>query len=149
MQSHSGRTHHAIVIRHHTKRRIYPEIGMAQGNNFSRPGFTLGGNVTDNVRALRVALGSVSKELSMADLAALINQRHKDRQMSATTVMRWEGGVEPDIESIAIMAQLAGVTFEQFARGDPEKRAKPGRRGAAAPRRSTTTTPRTKKKDEG
>jgi hypothetical protein len=84
--------------------------------------FVLWADVHENVRALRVAAGSVVSELSAARLAALIAEKHSDRRISASLVQRWETSVEPDYESTGIMAELAGVTFEEFAMGDPAKR---------------------------
>lgn len=84
--------------------------------------FVLGANVHENVTALRRALGSVTKELSRNDLAKLLNQRSTERQLNGSTVGRWEDDVEPDIQSIVSMAELAGVPFEAFALGDPAKR---------------------------
>jgi phosphoribosylanthranilate isomerase len=74
-------------------------------------------NAHENVKALREAMGSATRALSTADLAALITKEHPDRNVSASTVQRWELDVEPDFESVAIMARMAKVTFEQFARG--------------------------------
>lgn len=81
--------------------------------------FVLGSDVHENIRALRHALGSVARPLSFAALAELIG-------VGATSVQRWEkDGAEPDYESTRRMAELAEVSFEQFALGDPEKRADP------------------------
>lgn len=81
-------------------------------------GFDLGGNVTENVVALRKALGSVAKPLSFADFAALLVQHgHPRKTLNASTVYDWTKGAEPDIASILIMSQLAGVSFEHFALG--------------------------------
>lgn len=86
------------------------------------PAFALGPSVHDNVKALRKALGSVVDELSQAKLAALVQSAHPERKVSASQVQRWEADVEPDYLSVVIMARLAGVTFEEFALGDPKKR---------------------------
>jgi hypothetical protein len=83
------------------------------------PSFELQSDVASNVFALRRALGSVTKELSRADLARLIGERHPGRTPNATTVERWEKKrVEPDYHSTRIMAELAGVAFELFALGN-------------------------------
>jgi hypothetical protein len=81
-----------------------------------------------------VALGSVSRELSAAELGRLVSARHPDgRSVSASQVQRWEDAVEPDLESIRIMALMADVPFEAFAlgvkKGSPGKPV--GRPGAA------------------
>jgi transcriptional regulator with XRE-family HTH domain len=83
------------------------------------PAFVLGPDVHANVHALRVALGSITRELSTAELAKMIADRHPGgRAVSSTVIQRWEkGGVEPDIHSIRLMAELAGVAYEQFALG--------------------------------
>lgn len=82
------------------------------------PNFQLGKDIHENVRALRVALGSVTKELSRDDLAKLIRDEHPEgRTLNGTTVQRWEADVDPDLQSLRIMAKLAGVSFEQFALG--------------------------------
>lgn len=77
-----------------------------------RPSFVLGADVHENVAALRVALGSISRPLSFAGLAEIVG-------VGATSIQRWEkDGAEPDIRSMRRMAELAGVTFEQFAVGN-------------------------------
>lgn len=82
------------------------------------PSFELKANVHENVEELRRVLGSVTRPISRADLATLLNQRDPSRQRNATTVRRWElERVEPDYDSVGIMADLAGVGFESFARG--------------------------------
>lgn len=125
MHLHTGTTRAVSGINHTDDATIYTDFGMTQGGAVRRPVFELQANVFANVRALREALGSVAKELSLADFAEAINQAHAGRQLNSTTIARWESGVEPDLESIAIMAKLAGVTFEQFALGDPSKKAVP------------------------
>lgn len=84
--------------------------------------FRLTQTVSGNVRALRVALGSVVRELSREALAEIVSERHPDkRPLNTTTVARWEAGEsEPDLHSLRIMAELAGVSMEQFAFGAPE-----------------------------
>ena len=90
------------------------------------PEFVLYRDVHENVRSLRVALGSVARELSRDDLADLIRKRHpKERAVGKSSIERWEDDSEPDIHSIAIMADLAKVSFEAFAKGDPEASAPP------------------------
>ncbi len=84
------------------------------------PEFRLSRNVHENVRELRIALGSVYHELSLADLGKLVTEQHPTRSVSASTVQRWEKDVEPDYDSVTIMAMLAGCTFEEFAKGNPE-----------------------------
>ncbi len=80
--------------------------------------FTIGENVSANVQELRRFLGSISKPLSFDDLATIVAEKHPTRRtLNGTTVMRWADGTEPDIASIAIMANLAGVSFEEFALG--------------------------------
>lgn len=79
----------------------------------------LGANVHENISALREALGSVERPLSFAALARRVG-------VGSTSIQRWEkDGAEPDIHSIRRMAELAGVTYEEFALGDPAKRADP------------------------
>lgn len=87
------------------------------------PQFVLGRNVHENVRQLRVALGSITRPLGVIDLARVLSDRHPERSISMSTVQRWEAGTEPDLLSIRVMADLAGVTFEQFAFGDPNAKA--------------------------
>lgn len=79
--------------------------------------FVLGANVSENVFALRVAAGSVMSPLSTAKMAALVGARHATRKVTPTLIQRWEEGVEPDYESLRILAELAGVSFEAFALG--------------------------------
>lgn len=87
------------------------------------PSFRLGTSVAQNVANLRVALGSATRALSRDDLAKLITEQHPTRVLSGSSVERWEkDGVEPDYESAAIMARLAGVPFEAFALGDTSGR---------------------------
>lgn len=81
-------------------------------------GFELGENVTENVIALRKALGSVAKPLSYADFAKLlVREGHPRKTLNASTVYDWTRGAEPDIASIRVMADIAGVPFELFALG--------------------------------
>lgn len=109
-------------------------------------GFVLGSNVTENVRALRKALGSVSSELSFAKFAAELVKQGARATLNATTVYDWTKGAEPDLVSIRVMATIAGCSFEDFALGrgdetalsieDGEKVADPAprkRREAASP----------------
>lgn len=79
--------------------------------------FQLKATVHENVLELRVALGSATRKLSRDDLAQLIAKKHSTRGPNGTSVQRWEEGGEPDYESARIMAELAGVTFEEFALG--------------------------------
>lgn len=78
----------------------------------------------ENVAALRIFLGSAERPLSLSGLARTLN-RADGRARSASTVQRWEEGAEPDLSSIRIMAQLAGVSFEAFALGTGEPRPLP------------------------
>lgn len=81
------------------------------------PNFALAQTVSGNVRALRLALGSAVRPLSLNDLAGMISDLHPARRsLNGTTVGRWEAGdSEPDLASLHIMANLAGVSMEQFA----------------------------------
>lgn len=81
------------------------------------PNFGLTSTVSGNVRALRVALGSAVRPLSLSDLARMISEQHPARRtLNGTTVGRWESGEsEPDLASLHIMAKWAGVSMEQFA----------------------------------
>lgn len=90
--------------------------------NSGMPNFSVGRSVGENVRNLRVALGSIVRELSRQALADTIAAVHPDkRKVGDSLVERWESGAsEPDLHSLRIMAQLAGVTMEQFAFGAPE-----------------------------
>jgi hypothetical protein len=81
------------------------------------PRFTLAENVTANVQALRTALGSVAKPLSWADFARALIENGGRETLNASTAHGWGQGAEPDLQSIAIMARMAGVTFEEFALG--------------------------------
>lgn len=82
------------------------------------PKFRLQATIQENVKELRRALGSITDELSRAKLAEIIKDRHPlNRPVNGTTVERWEGSGEPDIWSTKIMAQLAGVSYEEFALG--------------------------------
>jgi hypothetical protein len=93
--------------------------------------------VNENVVELRRYLGSAVRELSLAGLARVLNERDS-RQRSASAIQRWEDGAEPDLGSIAIMSELAGVTFEEFALGTgaPQAKAKISEGGIPAPRPS-------------
>jgi transcriptional regulator with XRE-family HTH domain len=73
--------------------------------------------IPQSVAALRARLGSAVRPLSFADLARLISADHPGT-VSTTTVYRWElGSREPDLHSLRIMADLAGVSMEAFAFG--------------------------------
>jgi hypothetical protein len=89
----------------------------ASGTSVSRGKFELQADVHKNVYELRVFLGVDEGELSLARLAARLNARD-GRRRSASTIQRWEEGAEPDYESTKLMAEMAGVRFEQFALGD-------------------------------
>lgn len=78
--------------------------------------FRLQGTVNANVAELRRYLGSAVRELPLSGLAALLNQRD-GRKRSASSIQRWEEGAEPDYASTKLMADLAGVSFEEFALG--------------------------------
>lgn len=87
------------------------------------PRFVLQATVSENVLELRKALGSVKRMLSRDDLAAAIAESHPSKRVpNGTTVQRWEEGGEPDFHSTRIMALMAGVSFDEFALGDPKKR---------------------------
>lgn len=87
--------------------------------------FELKSNVGENVAELRRVLGSVKRPLSRDDFAELLNQRDPARARAYATIERWENsGVEPDYQSARIMADLAGVTFEEFALGVKKSRAR-------------------------
>jgi transcriptional regulator with XRE-family HTH domain len=83
--------------------------------------FRIGKDVAANIRELRRVLGSRTRELSRDDLAALLNERLSEADAVSGSGIRWweqrEG--EPGIRVIAIMAELAGVSFEAFALGVP------------------------------
>jgi hypothetical protein len=83
------------------------------------PSFDLAQTVSGNVKALRRALGSVSRELSRDDLADLINAEHPSRKLNGSTVARWEATgddyTEPDLQSVWIMSKRANVSMEDFA----------------------------------
>lgn len=83
------------------------------------PSFRLRENVFENVLELRHALGSATRALSRDDLASMIAERHRARAPNGSSVQRWEEGREPDYESARIMADLAGVSFEDFCFGKP------------------------------
>ena len=83
------------------------------------PDFRLYRNVHENVRGLRVALGSIKRPLSYDDFAERLRREHPNRSMGKSTIKRWETDGEPDLASVGIMARWAGVTFEAFALGDP------------------------------
>jgi len=85
-----------------------------------RDEFTLQESVTKNVAELCRVLGSIDKPLSYRRLAARLNEADGGKR-SASSIQRWLVGAEPDIQSIRIMAQIAGVSFEAFALGDPAK----------------------------
>ena len=91
-------------------------VNTANCYNSGMPKFRLGQTVGENVEALRKALGSVTKELSRDDLAALVSERHPgNRTLNASTIRRWEKGeTEPDLASLGILAELAGVPIDQF-----------------------------------
>lgn len=84
--------------------------------------FTPQGSVHENVKELRGYLGLHDRHgtrkalLPRDELAAMIRERH-DRELNGSTVQRWEDQTEPDLVSIAIMADLAETTFEEFALG--------------------------------
>lgn len=81
------------------------------------PEFLLGEDVHANVAQLLEALGSVKRALSYGDLAELLNERDQSRKRYPSTVQKWIEGVVPDLRSIKLMAELAGVSFEEFALG--------------------------------
>lgn len=87
------------------------------------PTFQLGRTLIENIVALRKALGSATRALSRADLALILTERHPaNRSISESAVRWWEQGQgEPDVLTIHVMAQLAGVPFERFALGAEEK----------------------------
>lgn len=89
--------------------------------------FRLRESVHANIAELRRALGSVTRPLSRADLAKVLNDQDPARQRNYSTIERWENaGVEPDFRSTKIMADMAGVSFEDFALGVPEVRQSEG-----------------------
>jgi hypothetical protein len=79
--------------------------------------------VHDNVKELRGYLGAHDHRggrmalMPRDDLAALIVAEHPSRRLNGSSIQRWEEGTEPDLQSISIMAKLAGCTFEEFALG--------------------------------
>lgn len=70
---------------------------------------------------LRVALGSAVKPLSRLYLMRMLNERLPEKdQISEPSIRRWEvENVEPPYAASAVMADLAGMTFEEFALGIP------------------------------
>ena len=85
------------------------------------PAFRLGRNVRENIKALRSALGSATRELSRDDLARLINDELPQRSLTGSTVRWWEKGRgQPEYRVAAVMARLAGCSFEQFCLGTGE-----------------------------
>jgi hypothetical protein len=81
-----------------------------------RPAFELQATVHRNVEELRRYLGSATRPLSFAALAEILNEKD-ERRRSRSSVKRWEDGAEPDYASAKLMAQFAGVTFEEFCLG--------------------------------
>lgn len=99
--------------------RVYVKRPLSERAVTASKGSTLG----DRVFALRQALGSVRRPLSMGDMAALLTKKLKrSPPFSASTIQRWETGIhEPDIETLRVLAELAGVSFESFVLGDKAK----------------------------
>jgi hypothetical protein len=82
--------------------------------------FRLQDTVRENVLELMRALGAIERPLSLRGLAAQIARRHPTKRIDFKAVARWVRDVdpvEPDIVSLAIMSQLAGVDFMHFALG--------------------------------
>lgn len=105
--------------------RTYPISDIRQGDSLAD--FTLRATVHENIVELRRALGSVTRPLSRADLAKVLNDQDPARQRNYSTIERWENaGIEPDYRSTKLMADLAGVSFEDFALGVPEVRQSEG-----------------------
>lgn len=104
-------------------------------NNESMPSFRLGWDLFENIEQLRVALGSATRPLSRRDLALMLSERHPEKRQISESAVRWWGQRkgEPDVLTIDVMAELAGVSFEQFAlgrRGRISVRDEPTLRGA-------------------
>ena len=93
-------------------------------------------SVHENVKELRAYLGARNHRgerlalLPRDELAALVGERHPTRKPNGSTVQRWEEDGEPDIDSIAILADLAGISFEAFAAPSVRRAGKSSTRGA-------------------
>jgi hypothetical protein len=93
---------------------------FAQEDILTDRGFQLQATLRENVVELRRVLGSIERPLSLRSLAEQISRRHRTKRIDFKTVERWVrevDPVEPDVGSIAVMAELAGVTFADFALG--------------------------------
>jgi transcriptional regulator with XRE-family HTH domain len=112
--------------------------------NSLRDSFELKRDVHANIAELRRHLGSVQRELSLEGLAQLLNERDGG-QRNASTIQRWERTTEPDLASIKLMADLAGVAFEEFALG-AKRRAKLEKPDVPAPRPSEQRTAEKRRK---
>jgi transcriptional regulator with XRE-family HTH domain len=105
-------------------------------------------SVHANIAELRRFLGSRTRALSYSDLAELLNARDTSRRRNASTVQRWEkSGVEPDLNSIAAMAELAGVTFQEFALGAVATTPTTGREALERAVSATSSSSTVEKKD--
>lgn len=106
-----------------------PELASLQNSYNSMQPFDIKKDVAGNIRELRRVLGSRTRELSRDDLAELLNQRLLGEHAVSASGLRWweQGEGEPGVRVIAVMAELAGVSFEAFALGveEREKRAAP------------------------
>jgi len=131
------------TVRSETREDYTGSGTLLSRGSFLRPVFELQGDVHGNVRALREFLGSAERELSLGGLARVLNQVD-GRQRSASTIQRWEEGAEPDYDSAKLMADMAGISFEEFALGPAKPHPKVprsivedaragNRRGAAKP----------------
>lgn len=98
-----------------TKRK---DILFPANNPDRMPTFRLGADLAQNIEALRVALGSATRRLSRDDLAEMISERLPHVTVSGSAIRWWESRKgEPGVRVIAVMAELAGVSFERFALG--------------------------------
>jgi transcriptional regulator with XRE-family HTH domain len=106
------------------KFRDFPTTAGQPYSYREMPAFRLGRNVRENIKALRAAMGSATRELSRADLAKLITDELPTRPVSDSTIRWWERGKgQPEYHVAAVMARFAGVSFEQFCLGTGESEA--------------------------
>ena len=95
------------------------------------------------IEALRKQLGSATRDLSRGDLVRLVNGELSVKdQVTESSMRRWETeNVEPPYAAAAVMARLAGVSYEMFTLGREA-----GEHGKGAPsqeRRAAPPEPRT------
>lgn len=114
---------HRHVVVHNDQAHVHytPFLGHVKPNGNTvtekRPS-TLG----ERIYAIRERLGSVTRPLSLRDAAKLLSERlPTDKRVASSTLERWEKGLggEPPIAVLEVMAELAGISFEEFATGRP------------------------------